>query len=485
MAAGGTMGAAGVGAGGGTSSNSGSAGIWATVSKSGPPAWSGPVVAGTVTVSESVVGHLSPGFVGLSYEKSHLTDQYLSGNNAPLIAVFKLLGPSNLRIGGTTVDHTSWQASAPPATPSGLSTIVGTADVDALASFLKATKWTDLYGIHLKTASPSADAAEAAYVAQQLGSSLDAFEIGNEPDLYGQTYATWSANWSAVATAIQSLVPAAPLAGPATAGGGVYEAVELAHDEASRLTVVTQHYYRGGGKTTAPTSVTMAGLISPDPGLIKVLGQLSTAATSNHLPGGFRLGELASFFSGGAPGVSNAYGSALWAIDCLFDNAQNGSAGVNFHGGGVGQNGSEQFYYSPVTEAAGVVTGVGPQFYGMLLVTSAGIGNVLATTAQASTLNFTAYAVAQGDGSTNVVLNNKDATSAVGVSLTVAKAPASASAVFLEGPSLLATSGVTFAGAGISATGAWSPTPAWTLPVKGGTITIVVPPTSAALVHVQ
>jgi hypothetical protein len=473
------------GAGGAGGANAGGVNLWANVSKSGPPAWSGPTVPGTVSVSQSTVGKLARGFVGLSYEKSHLTDQYFSGNNAALIAMFKLLGPSNMRIGGTSVDHTGWQASAPAAAANALSTTVGTADIDALASFLEATQWTVLYGINLKTATPQTDAAEAAYAAGKLGTNLDAFEIGNEPDLYSQTYAVWSANWGSVATAIQGMVPKAPLAGPATAGGGIAEAVELAHDEASRLTVMTQHYYRGAGKTTDPTSVTMNTLVSPDPGLIKKLGQLSTGATSNHLPGGFRIGELASFFSGGAPGVSNAFGSALWAIDCLFDNAENGSSGVNFHGGGPGQNGSEQFYYSPITEAAGVVTGVGPQFYGMLLVTSAGTGNVLATTAQAGKLNFSAHAVAQADGSTNIALNNKDTTSAVTVTLSVGKTPSSASAVFLTGPSLLATTGVTFAGAAISATGAWAPAPAWTLPISGSTISIVVPPASAALVHVQ
>jgi len=55
--------------------------------------------------------------------------------------------------------------------------------------------------------------------------------------------------------------------------------------------------------------------------------------------------------------------------------------------------------------------------------------------------------------------------------------------VFLEGPSLLALSGVTFAGAGISPEGAWTPMPAWALPVAGEVVSIVVPPASAVIVH--
>ena len=141
--------------------------------------------------------------------------------------------------------------------------------------------------------------------------------------------------------------------------------------------------------------------------------------------------------------MRNAFGSALWAIDFLFDNAENGSGGVNFHGGGAGQDGASPFMYTPIDEVNGVVTGAAPIFYGMLLVASAGTGNVLATMADASNLNFTAYAISLPDGSTNVVLDNKDTTNAVQASVNIGKAATAASGVFLNGPSLLATSGVT------------------------------------------
>lgn len=479
--AGGNQGTAGMAGAGGVSS-----GLWSTVSKSAPPAWSGPTVTATVAVTQgTTVGHIGPGFVGLSYEKSHLTDQFFTGGNAPLIALCKLLGSSVVRIGGNSVDKTSWQPTAPPAAVNSLSTSIGTADVDGLATFLNATDWRVIYGINLKTSTASAAAAEATYAADRMGGSLLAFEIGNEPDLYHQPYATWSANFEAFGAAIRKAVPGAPLAGPATAGGGLYEAVELAHDDASQLTLLTQHYYRGSGKTTDPTSVTMADLLALDTGLISDLKQLSTAATSNHISGGYRLAETNSFFAHGAPGVSNAFGAALWAVDFLFENAQNGSSGVNFHGGGAGQDGSSPFIYTPINEVAGVVTGAQPIFYGMLLVTSAGAGPVLATTVHVTGVNLTGYAIGQADGSTNVVLVNKDDTRGTAVDLDTGKSAAAALAVFLAGPSVLATSGVTFAGASISSTGQWSPAPAWTLPVTGQAVSIVVPPASAVLIHVR
>ena len=228
----------------------------------------------------------------------------------------------------------------------------------------------------------------------------------------------------------------------------------------------------------------MAGLLSPDPALISTLTQLSGATTANHTPLGFRLAEANSFFDHGSPGVSDAFGSALWAIDFLFQNAENGSNGANFHGGGAGQDGPNPFIYTPINELNGVVTGAQPIFYGMLLVANTGGGSMLATTLSVpDNLNVTAYAVTPADGSTDVVIVNKDGTNGVEARVNVGRSVATAAAVFLEGPSLLALSGVTFAGAGISPEGAWTPMPAWALPVAGEVVSIVVPPASAVIVH--
>jgi hypothetical protein len=460
-------------------------GLWSNPNPSGPPAFSGPTVSATVAVTQGkTVGHVGPGFVGLSYEKSHMTDQFFTSDNAPLIAMCKILGPSVVRIGGNSVDRTLWQPSAPASGPSSYSSSIGTADVDDLGGFLQASGWKVIYGLNLKTSTAELASAEATYASGRLGSSVEAFEIGNEPDLYGETYAEWSPKWASFATAIESAVPHAPLAGPATAGGGVYEAVDLAHDEASVLTLLTQHYYRGAASTTSPASVIMTGLLSPDPGLISTATQLSGATTANHTPLGFRLAEANSYFNHGSPGVSDALGSALWAIDFLFQSAENGSSGANFHGGGAGQDGAKPFIYTPINEVNGVVTGAQPIFYGMLLVASTGGGSVLSTTITVpDSLNVTAYAVTPADGSTDAVIVNKDTTHGIEASVNVGRSVATAAAVFLEGPSLLALSGVTFAGAGISPAGAWTPMPAWTLPVAGEVVSVVVPPASAVIVH--
>jgi hypothetical protein len=434
---------------------------------------------GSVTVNPGMkVGALPSGFVGLSYEKSHLTNSFFTGSNAPLIAMLKLLGPSVLRLGGNSVDATTWQAGAPPTTGGTIGTMIGTADVDSLLDFLNATGWKTIYAVGLKKSTPAAAATEATYAAGKLGSTLIGFEIGNEIDLYGLAYSQLVGNWNGEADAIVAAVPNAVLTGPATAGHNLIP--QFAKDEASRISLLTQHYYRGDGHAA---SSTLAELLAPDPGLLSMLQVMSTAVSTNHIANGYRIDECNSFYNHGSPGVSNTLGSALWVIDYLFTNALNGSSGVNFHGGGPGQDGSTPFLYTPIQEANGAVTGAQPIFYGMLLVTLMGTGDLVATTAQAGSLNFTGYAVHSSDGSTNVVLVNKDATSAVQASVDIGASVGTASAVYLQGASLTATDGVTLAGAGISPAGAWSPNAPWALAVAGHVVTATVPPASAVLIH--
>jgi hypothetical protein len=193
--------------------------------------------------------------------------------------------------------------------------------------------------------------------------------------------------------------------------------------------------------------------------------------------------------------VSDAYASALWGVDDMLTGAEYGAVGVNYHGGGENEDGNVctngpasctlPFRYSPIDEANSQVTGAAPLYYAMLFISRAGTGPLFSTTASFAALNVTAYAISQSDGSTNVVIVNKDSTSGLNASVDVGTPVTTASAVYLQGPSLTATTGVTFAGASVSPAGAWSPNPAYALTTKGNVVTVLVPPISAALVHAQ
>jgi hypothetical protein len=440
----------------------------------------GPVVAGTVTIDPATtVGQVGPRFVGLSYEKSHLTDGFFSAANAPLVALFKLLGPSLLRIGGNSVDATTWDPSSLPADAGAIGTTIGAADVDDLRAFLDATGWTAIYAVGLKSSTPAAAAAEATYAASTLGGTLYGFEIGNEIDLYGLSYTQLLASWNGEESAIHAAVPAAKMTGPAMAD---YNSIaQFASDEAQTISLLTQHYYIGDGLVATST---MATMLAPDPNLPPLLQTMQSVTKLNAIADGYRIDETNSFYDHGAPYVSNAFGSALWAIDYLFANATSGSSGVNFHGGGAGQDGPTPFLYTPIEEIGGVVTGAQPIFYGMLLFTLAGTGDVLAATATAANVDFRAYAVSHADGSSALVLANRDATKNVAARVDLGKAATSARAIYLQAPTLSALTGTTLGGAPISAAGEWSATSSWALAVSGQTVTVTVPPASAVLVQV-
>jgi hypothetical protein len=143
----------------------------------------------TVTITATATGAIGPAFAGLSYEKSQMANPFFSPSNAGAIGLFKLIGPSLLRIGGNSVDKTTWSPNGAGRT----SGHVAPSDIDALAGFLKATGWQVLYGTNLATSTPALAAAEIAYAVQSLGASLYGIEIGNEPDLYAGNYfaSTW------------------------------------------------------------------------------------------------------------------------------------------------------------------------------------------------------------------------------------------------------------------------------------------------------
>jgi len=176
--------------------------------------------------------------------------------------------------------------------------------------------------------------------------------------------------------------------------------------------------------------------------------------------------------------------------------ARYGNVGVNFHGGGQNMDGNNcpngvsscdrPFRYSPLLEVDSKVTAAAPLFYGMLLVSRIGAGDMLGTTVtNPSNAKLRAYTVTPADGSTQVVLVNFEATTGVNATVDVGAAVGSASAIYLRGASLTSTTGVTLGEAPVTAAGAWTPKPAFTLARSGTTLTVPVPAASAVLITAQ
>jgi hypothetical protein len=458
------------------------------------PVPGGTLTNASVTVAATSAGSIGSAFAGLSYEKSTLYTPLFTASNANLIAMFQRLGPSVLRVGGNSVDKNVWNATGAGQTVGQ----IAPSDVTALAAFVRATGWKCLYGINLGgsatgATTPALAAAEVAYAAQAFGSSLLGIEIGNECDLYGDSgnyYAgNWSlaqfeALWSQYRTAILATTPSVILTGPASASNESAWTIPFGkYATKSEITLLTQHYYRANGQLATSTD---AFLITPDPNLLTDLQNLQTGAQAIGIP--YRMSECNSFYNGGALGVSDSYASSLWVLDFLFNCAQNNATGVNFHGGGNGTG------YTPIANisSTGAVVEARPEFYGMLLFTLAGQGTLYATTVSASSLNVTGYTVKTASGGLNLVLNNKDATNNLLVTIQLPQTVHSASLLEMTqltagatGPNLSATEGVTIQGASVNADGTFSPASAYTLSASGTQVTCYVPALSAVLLQLQ
>jgi hypothetical protein len=437
------------------------------------------------------MGRLTAGAAGFSFEKSHLSDAFFTASHAPLIAMFKLLGNGVVRIGADDVNNSVWMPSATFVKAGTTSPNVGTAEVDALAEFLSATGWKAIYSVNMRGSStPQTAVTELTYVVPKLGDSLQAIEIGNELNLYPISDA--EGVWRSIAQAIRQAFPKTLIAGP-----GDFEDINYAtkfiSGEASLIDIVTHHYYRGQAGTGVAT---LQNLINQDPVVTSGSQSLANSVKTQNIPGGYRYGETNTYSSHGQAGMSDALVSALWGVNFLLSTAQLGSVGTNFHGGGQNMDGNNcpngvascdrPFRYSPLIEVDSRVTAAAPLFYGMLLVSRIGAGDMLPTTiTNAGSTKLRAYTVTPTADTTAVVLVNSEASTGIDATVDVGSAVSSASAIYLRGSSLTATTGVTLGEAPVTADGAWSPKAPYTLTHTGTTLKVPVPAASAVLITVH
>ncbi len=296
-------------------------------------------------------------FVGLSYEVQQLVDPtFFSDRNTGLIRQFKALSSTGvLRLGGNTSEFGYWKPAPDSPEPPHPETREVTGEpkdhfypvtpeaVKNLAKFLEATGWTCIYGIGMGTNTSSRAAEEGAFVAGALGSRLQYFQIGNEPDLYDRHLRdpkTWSATtyldqWLALARAISSRVPAAKFGLPDVASR-VSWLTEIADrwpslQDRPDVTTLTHHYYFGGPATNP--EVNIPNLLKPAT-MQKVQNTANIAtAAARKIGARVRMTEGNSCYRGGKPGLSDVFAAALWSADYSLLLAANGYSGVNLHGG--------------------------------------------------------------------------------------------------------------------------------------------------------
>ena len=416
--------------------------------------------AATVQVDQAASGHVTKGFAGFSYEKDRIGAGLFDATDTDLVKLFRRLGPSVLRLGGNLGDQVNWNGAG----KGGSDQEVAPADVARLAGFAKATGWRVIYGINLKTNTAANAAAEAEYAAKALGGNLIAFEIGNEPNVY-TTETAYEASFDAYVAAIRAKVPAAVFDGPGEADSTAWASTFAAHEKDNGLRLLSTHLYIGSN-TNASIPAMLASNTSGR--LPNNEAAMQKATTANGLPK-WRVTESNSYFHGGAKGVSDVQAAALWSLDYMHGIAANHGDGVNFHSGT-----SSQFplTYSPIVFDGLKPAGVQGVYYGQLLWTLAGTGDLHTATVTGAS-NVTAWGIGG-----NVVVNNTGS-AAVHVTVKLATTVHRAEEYLLTAPSLDSTA-ITLAGATVGKNGQFAPKPKHPV-VHGGVVTIDVPAGSAAL----
>ena len=451
-----------------------------------------------VTISQTPNGAtLGAGSLGLSYEASDLAlPAFTSGN---LASYLKTLGSSVLRIGGNTVDQTFWTSAGETAPSWSIATITP-ADLTALNTLAKASGWKVILGVNMKHYDPARAADEAAHAAAALGSSLQAVEIGNEPDLYSQyktDAAKYFTDFQAYVSAITKAVPGVHIEGSDAAGsptGSFQNAFVSAESGLSRPNVIelTSHYYplSDCSSTSNPTIAQLLGTTVSTKEVAAADGAASQAKKLG-LPAVFDEGN--SVVCEGMPGVSDVSASALWEVDEQLTFAREGVSGDYMHGTVLQcDTGKPLFmYYTPLCAptAADASTGTlaaQPEYYGLAAVHEIGAGSFLNVTDPASA-TVRAYAIKHADGTMTVVLDNVTDPATTGpatLQLNLGATFTSGSRIDLTAGALTAKTGITLGGQTVQSNGTLPAPTKSPVTVNGSTLTVSVPAGSAALITV-
>jgi hypothetical protein len=188
-----------------------------------------------------------------------------------------------------------------------------------------------------------------------------------------------------------------------------------------------------------------------------LLARLAATARSSGIP--LRLDETNNVSCRGEPGVSNVFGSALWAVDYLSRAMASGVVGLNFH-----DLIAEPESYSPLVagdaqELASGALHANPEWYALLLARQLLGDQPVQADVVGGGQRLTAGAFLSPSGNLHIVLVNFASSGArrVLVRLRLSRRFRAGPILGLTAPGLRATSGVTLGGRGVSPTGTWSP----------------------------
>jgi Glycosyl hydrolase family 79 C-terminal beta domain len=460
----------------------------------------------SLTVSGAPTGRAIPsGFLGLSLEYPAV-EAYAGNDPNAINPVFEQLirnltpgQAPDLRIGGDTTDWTWWPV--PGVTkPRGIRYSIGNNFAAVTAALAHGLGARLILGVNLELDSKTDAATEAQALVAGVGAdSIQALELGNEPELYGSFSFYKAANGHPVNgrpagydfssylpdfARIAKSLPDLPLAGPATgAPKWIPELAKFLRAE-PRVTLATLHRYPLQlcfRPAASPAYPSVAHILAPSASesLADSVASLVSAAHSRNVP--LRIDEMNSVSCGGAPGVSDAFVSALWVLDAVFQMARVGVDGVNIH-----TYPSAPYELFRFTHENGGWSGsVAPEYYGLLMFAQAAPAGSRLLRTSGTLGNVRAWATRATDGTEHVLLINDYTAQSPTVDVRIAGAHGAAALERLRAPGVHSLTGVTIGGQSFGTatdTGLLSgPSDETSVSATHGTYVVRLPPASAAM----
>ena len=442
-----------------------------------------PGAAGKVVVSVGArrSGHSLPAaFVGLAMEDWTLTGNQFAHTN--LRRYLLALGPRGLlRIGGNSLDRSFWTSRHQPA-PRWATGTARPASLRALATVLHGTGWRVILGVNLLHFDPARAVDEARTAVRILGPNLAAIEIGNEPDRYGISEASYLGEFQRYARALRAALPTVRLAGPDASSSGRRWLLTFARRQAQAPDVALMTFHNYPESACGGRTPTIAQLLSAQAERSEQAAA-AAAVSAGRLDGvPATIDETNSAVCWGAPGTSDVFASALWSLDDTLLLAHAGLASVEFQGRISGCAS-----YSPLcTGRHGAALFARPDFYGLLAAQQVLPGAFLQVTDRGAG-RLHAYALEGPDGAMSIVLDNFGGPLVVTLRLPGRGARSAAETVLRTSSprGLAATGGITLGGRRIGP-GAAMAAPAYRpLGRHQGSVTIPVGAHSAVILRVR
>ncbi len=466
-----------------------------------------------LTIGGPVGRPIPAGFLGLSIEFQAIrayTGPDPAQVNPVLVQLIRNLTPGAapvIRIGGDSTDA-SWVPTPNVKPPPQVTYQLTPAWFATTAQLVHELGAKVIAGINLGADQPALAAAEARADEQAFGSSLEAFEIGNEPNVYDVIAAYHTPTGGPVLTrprgyaypeylrelrSIATQLPPARLAGPALAAGpnpapGWFTATlsSLLASE-PQLKILTIHRYPLRNcyvGTGSPQYPTIAHLLSSYATSGLAAGVRPYVSVAHAAGRALRIDELNSVACRGKAGVSDTFASGLWVLDALFALARDGVDGVNLHT--LPHSAYQLFAFS---HAGGRWSAaVAPVYYGLEMFARAAApgSRLLKVYGGHRGPGLSVWATRAPDGQVQAVVVNESMTRRATVGLNApAGSSTTASVLRMQAPSAWARGRVTIGGASFGPhtyTGQLPATRSQTVGESGGAFSIQVPAASAALV---